>query len=111
MKTLLLIVVVFLAGCTSFQSAGVATYTVKPIVTETQIVCCEVTVMNGKEYASLKAHIEKRGDNYAVDLEEQVVAAFKGQEITATAVKFMIEDALKASAAAALSPVIPVLGK
>lgn len=37
-------------------------------------------VKNGKEYAALKAHVQKSGDDYSVDLDEQAVSAFPGQE-------------------------------
>lgn len=73
-----------LTGCSSINNAGTATYTVKPFVTERgEVHCCEVSVTNGKEIASLDAHIEKRGSDYTVDLKERGVMAFKGQQIAA----------------------------
>ena len=89
MKTLLiLLVAITLAACASLQTAGIARYSIKPFVVDAgtgAIECCEVLVENGKEFASLEAHIEKRGDNYTVDLKEQGVRAFAGQRISAGA--------------------------
>lgn len=116
MKKLLIMAVMAiflcLAGCASLQNAGTARYSVKPFVVNSgtgAIACCEVVVENGKEISNLKAHIQKQGDNYTVDLEEQGVMAFQGQAIAAGATKEAIDGAAKAAAAAALAPVIPLL--
>lgn len=81
MKTLLLLpLLVLLVACGTF---GTAEYSVKPIVSGDRVVCCEVLVKNGKEYTSLKAHIERRADgSYVVDLDERNVKAFEGQATT-----------------------------
>lgn len=89
-----------LSGCSALQSAGRAEYTVRPFAAaDGTVQCCEVQVVNGKEYTSLEAHIEKRGDDWRVDLKEQGVAAFQGQAHAAGAVqsaaKLML-DALSA---------------
>ena len=77
-----------LTGCASLNNAGTAKYSVEPIITETGPICCRVLVENGKEYASLKAHVERRADgSYVVDLDERNVKAFEGQAKTAGAVK------------------------
>lgn len=77
-----------LAGCASLNNAGTAKYSVEPIVTDSGPICCRVLVENGKEYASLKAHVERRADgSYVVDLDERNVKAFEGQAKTAGAVK------------------------
>lgn len=71
------------AGCASLQHAGMAEYSVKPVIVEGKAICCEVLVKNGKEYAALKAHVQKSGDDYSVDLDEQAVSAFPGQKTAA----------------------------
>ena len=89
MKTLIIACVLgLLAGCASLNNAGTAKYSVEPIITDSGPICCRVLVENGKEYASLKAHIERRADgSYVVDLDERNVKAFEGQAKTAGAVK------------------------
>jgi len=102
--------IVSLAGCASLNNAGTAEYTVRPFLDQSGGVhCCEVRVVNGKEIASLDAHISKEGDNYTVDLKERGVQAFGGQAIAAGATESAIAAAAKAAAAAALTPVIPLL--
>ena len=90
---LVLLCSLLLTACASLQSAGVAEYTVRPIVIGEQTLCCEVTVRNGKEYASLKARIRKTGNDYSVDLEEQVVQAFAGQAHAADTVTAAVTSA------------------
>lgn len=111
MKRLFAIVLLAaLAGCASLNNAGTAKYTVRPFLDQSGGAhCCEVRVVNGKEIASLEAHISKQGDNYTVDLKEQGVQAFAGQAIAAGATQAAIDAAAKAAAAAALAPVIPLL--
>jgi len=94
------VAIALLSGCASLQTAGIAEYTVKPIVIDKQTVCCEVSVKNGKEYASLKASIKKTGDDYSVELEEQTVMAFTGQSTAAGAVKTAVESAATLGATA-----------
>ena len=81
MKTLIIAcVLALLAGCASLNNAGTAKYTVEPIITDAGPICCRVLVENGKEYAVLKAHVERRADgSYVVDLDERTVKAFEGQ--------------------------------
>lgn len=114
MKTLLIILgALILAGCASLQNAGTAEYSVKPFVidaTTGTVACCEVVVRNGKEITYVKARIEKRGDDYTVDLEEQGVQAFAGQAIAAGATKTALDAAARAAVASALAPLLPVLG-
>lgn len=88
MKTVLvLLMIALLVGCSSLNNAGSASYSVKPFAAaDGSLHCCEVTVMNGKEIASLDAHIEAwPGSHYIVDLKERGVIAFKGQQIAADA--------------------------
>ena len=101
-----------LTGCASLQNAGTAEYSVKPFVIDAKagtVACCEVMVRNGKEIASVKAHVQKQGDSYTVDLEEQGVQAFQGQTIAAGVTQAAIDAAAKAAVAAALAPVLPAL--
>lgn len=92
------------------QYAGSASYTVSPVITPNgDAVCCAVTVHNGKEIGMLKAHIEKDGDKYTVDLEEQNVLAFEGQRIVSGAAREAIESVAKAAAMAAIAPLLPAL--
>ena len=93
MKTLIIALALALTGCASLQNAGMAEYSVKPMVIDKQTVCCEVTVKNGKEYASLKAKVVKKGDDYIVELEEQAVSAFAGQQKATDIVAKAIETA------------------
>ena len=103
-KTLIVLSVLALTGCASIQNAGTAEYTVRPFKDSLGgVVCCEVQVRNGKEIANLEAHISKQGDNYTVDLKEQGVAAFKGQELNAGVIKAAVDAAVKAT----LAPLLP----
>ena len=114
MRNLLIILgAMILAGCASLQNAGTAEYSVKPFVIDATlgtVACCEVVVRNGKEIACVKARIEKRGDDYTVDLEEQGVQAFAGQAIAAGITKTALDAAARAAVASALAPLLPVLG-
>lgn len=103
-------VYVLVSGCTSLDSAGVASYTVKPALIEGRAVCCEVTVHNGKQYASLDARIEKRGDDYTVELKERGVEAFKGQQIAAAAATATASTAAKAATAVLVAPAAVSVG-
>lgn len=92
MKMILIaLAALILSACSSLQHAGMAEYSVKPMVIDKQTVCCEVTVKNGKEYASLKAKVIKKGDDYSVELEEQSVQAFAGQQHAADVVNKTVE--------------------
>ncbi|MHB8871227.1 MAG: hypothetical protein ACYC5G_02085 [Candidatus Doudnabacteria bacterium] len=101
-----------LTGCASLQNAGTAHYSVKPFIVNRntgEVACCEVTINNGKEISSLIAHIEKKGNDYTVDLNEQGVKAFEGQAIAAGAMKEAIDEAVKSAIAASLAPILPML--
>jgi len=95
-KYLIAVIALMLAGCSSLNSAGTAKYSVEPIVTESSgVICCRVSVENGKEYASLKAHVERRADgSYVVDLDERAVKAFEGQAVTGGVVESVIDSTL-----------------
>ena len=101
MKTLIIAcVLALLAGCASLNNAGTAKYSVEPIITDSGPICCRVLVENGKEYAILKAHVERRADgSYVVDLDERTVKAFEGQAKTADTVKTATEAAATLGAA------------
>lgn len=108
----LLLMVIALSGCASLQNAGSSAYTLKPFITNPQTgatVCCEVTVSDGKERASLTLNISKVGENYYFSMDEKGVAAFQGQEIAAGATKDAIASAAKTAALAILAPIIPSL--
>jgi hypothetical protein len=70
----------------------------KPVLVNDKLVCCEVTINNGKQYASLDATLVKSGDDYTVTLSERGVEAFRGQEIAAGAAKSVAGVAGKAVA-------------
>ena len=97
-KVITIASITLLAGCSSLQNAGTVEYSVEPIVTESTTICCKVSVKNGKEYGALKAHVKKTGGDYEVTLEETGVAAFKGQQVSADALKTAVEAAVKAAA-------------
>lgn len=80
---LLGIVSLSLIGCSSLNNAGTASYSMKPVLVNNKLVCCEVTINNGKEIALLDATVIKRGDDYEVHLHEEGVAAFDGQHLAA----------------------------
>lgn len=89
MKTVIvLLMITMLAGCSSLNNAGSASYSVKPFsAPDGSLHCCEVVVNNGKEIASLDAYIEAwPGSHYIVKLKERGVVAFQGQQIAADAV-------------------------
>ena len=100
-----------MTGCASQQYGGMASYSVKPFLDgDGKATCCDVQVNNGKEIAALKAHIAKTKDgDYIVDLEEQGVAAFQGQAISASALKTAADAAVKSALIAAGVIAAPVL--
>lgn len=108
MKLAVIAVLFAMAGCSSLQYAGNATYTVKPFITDASTgtaICCEVEIKDGKERASLDLHVVKSGDNYDITLSERGTTAFAGQTIAAGSTQAAITAAAKAAASAALSPV------
>lgn len=110
-KIIIFLLFLNLFGCASLQNAGTARYKIEPFVNNVtgETVCCVVTVSNGKEISNLVAHMEKKGNDYSIDLNEQGIKAFEGQAIAAGAMKEAIDDAVKASVAASLAPVLPML--
>lgn len=114
MKYLILIAVALLTGCASLDMAGSSAYTLKQSSDEYGRPEFALVVKSGKEVAQVKARLEKDGDKIIVDLEETGVAAFRGQEISADAMKIGMEQAAKAAVAAALAygsaGAIPVIG-
>lgn len=105
---LLGIVSLGLTGCTSLQQAGTASYTIRPMLIDGRTVCCEVAVVNGKQYASLDATLVKSGDDYTVTLSERGVEAFRGQEIAAGAAKSAAGVAGKAVAIGGAVLIAPI---
>ena len=109
MKRLLIaLALLALPGCTSIDQAGTASYTIRPMLIDGRTVCCEVSVHNGKQYASLDATVTKTGDDYAVVLAERGVEAFRGQEIAAGAAKSVAQTAGKAAAIGGAVLIAPV---
>lgn len=100
----------FLSACGVLQTAGLAEYTFRPMVIDKQTICCEVTIKNGKEYASLKAKVQKTGNDYSVELDEQTVQAFAGQKQTADFATATVEAAATLGASAIAAPAVGVLG-
>jgi hypothetical protein len=106
---LLLFLTLAAAGCTSINQAGTASYTIRPMLIDGKPVCCEATVHNGKQYASLDVVLVKHGDDYTVTLAERGVEAFRGQEIAAGAAQAAAADAVKAAAVGGLVIAAPML--
>ena len=101
-----------MGGCASLENAGNSSMTLKPFVTDAKsgaTVCCEVSVADGKQRASLTLSATKTGNDYAFSLDEKGVEAFQGQAIAAGASKGALDAAAKAAVAAALAPVLPAL--
>ncbi|MHB1053511.1 MAG: hypothetical protein ACYCZT_10640 [Thiobacillus sp.] len=105
---LLGIVSLSLIGCASLNQAGTASYTIKPMLIDGRTVCCEVAVVNGKQYASLDATLIKTGNDYTVTLSERGVEAFRGQEIAAGAAASAGKTALKAVAIGGAVLIAPI---
>lgn len=96
-----------LSGCTSLNNAGVASYQVKPMeLNNGNIVCCDITINNGKEYTSLEAHIIKHGDDYEVHLNEVGIFAFEGQKIVAGVATETVKKAGSVVGGVLMAPVI-----
>lgn len=109
-RALIPLILLALGGCTSLQQAGTASYTIRPMLIDGRTVCCEVAVVNGKQYASLDAMLVKTGDDYTVTLSERGVEAFRGQEIAAGAAKSAASVAGKAVAVGGAVLVAPLVG-
>lgn len=110
MRTLIAAVLLLLPGCASLNNAGLAVYTVEPFEVDGKTLCCKVSITNGKQIASLDAHIEKRGDDYTVDLKQRGIEAFKGQEIAATAATGATSTVAKAAGAVLMAPAVVEVG-
>lgn len=115
MKYLILVsIALSLTGCASLQNAGNADYSLRQITDENGKAGFDIRVRNGKEIASVKVHLEKKGEDFTIDLEEQGVAAFDGQKTAMQASKIALEQTEKAAAAVALSvaapAALPVIG-
>lgn len=105
---ILALIVLALTGCASLNQAGTASYTIKPMLIDGRTVCCEVAVINGKQYSSLDATLIKTGDDYTVTLSERGVEAFRGQEIAAGAAASAGKAALKAAAIGGAVLIAPI---
>lgn len=57
--------------------------------------------------SALKAHVKKTGGDYEVTLEETGVAAFKGQQVSADALKGIVDAAVNAALAGVGAVVLP----
>ncbi len=99
-----------LGGCQSLNSAGVADYSVRPVQVGERIVCCEMSVHNGKQYASLDLVLVKSGDDYTVILRERGVEAFRGQQIAADAAASTMAGAVKAAGTVIVAPAAAAVG-
>jgi hypothetical protein len=114
MKYIILIIALSLTGCASLDYAGSSAYQIRQVIDANGKTGFDITVKNGKEIALVKAHLEKKGEDFSVDLEEQGVAAFAGQQISADAMKIGMEQAAKAAVAAAIAygsaGVVPIIG-
>ena len=102
MKYIVLVAIIALTGCQSLQYAGSSSYQIRQITDANGKAGFDISVKNGKEVASVKAHLVKDGERIEIDLEETGVAAFAGQQIAAGAIKIAAEQAAKAAVAAAL---------
>jgi hypothetical protein len=65
-----ILLVLLLTGC-----AGISTYNVEPFYDDNvrAMVCCRATVTSGKNINGLTLHVNKQGENYTVDLQENGV--------------------------------------
>jgi hypothetical protein len=107
MKYFILIIALALTGCQSLQYAGSSAYSIRQITDSNGKTGFDINVRNGKEVASVTAHLEKDGEKIVIDLQETGVAAFAGQKISADALKLTIEQAAKVAAAAAVAAAMP----
>lgn len=107
-RGLVVVALLGMTGCASIEQAGTASYSMKPVLVNDKLVCCELMIVNGKQYASLDALIERRGDDYTVMLSERGVEAFRGQEIAAGAAKSAASVAGKAAAIGGAVLIAPI---
>ena len=68
---------VVMSGCSVLNQSGVTEYTLTPIKTESgEVVCCEATVFNSKDYEKLRFVLKKNPDGtIEVELDESGVSA------------------------------------
>jgi hypothetical protein len=75
-----------LAGCASLMNAGSSSYIVKTYPgTNGAVACCELTVLDGKEYSSRNVAFQTTGTGASLVIQEGASKAFKGQAIAAKA--------------------------
>lgn len=106
MKAALALVLLVLSGCASQRYAGVAGGEVEPVAVGDKLIGYRVTVYNGKEINSLHARLVKTADSFTLELDENGVTAFKGQEISAAAAKSAATTTAKAAAALIVGPAV-----
>ena len=107
MRNFLLIPLILLVGCTTLDNAGTSSYRIKPMeLSNGSLVCCDVQLNNGKEYASFEARMIKHGDDYEVYVHGVNVLAFKGQEIVATATTDAAKKAASVAGGVLMAPVV-----
>lgn len=101
MKTLSLIVLL-LAGCADY---GVSRYSIEPIIlADGSPTCCKVSLVNGKEIGRIKVHLEKKDGYWLIDLDEQDVKSFEGQQIASDAVSSTAAEVANTASTAILAP-------
>ncbi len=112
MKYSILAACLALSGCASLQFAGNSSYSVKPFIDASgAAICCDISIKDGKERASLTVNIAKHGDDYTLSFDEKGVLAFQGQAIASDNVKAIADIAAKAALAALLAPIaLPAVG-
>jgi hypothetical protein len=106
-----------MTGCASLQDAGIAEYTVTPVFSKSGPPAYKVSIVNGKQIATLDAKITKQDQNYTVSLHEVGIEAFKGQQISAQALQSAVHAAVVSAligagimAAPAAAPLIGAMG-
>jgi len=107
MKYIIIVIALALTGCQSLTMAGSSAYSIRQITDANGKTGFDINVRNGKEVATVTAHLEKDGEKIIIDLSETGVTAFAGQKISADALKLTIEQAAKVAAAAAVAAAMP----
>lgn len=111
-KLLLLLPILALTGCASLNYAGVAEYDLTPTFSQKSHTFegYALRVRNGKEIASVKATMVKKGNNFTLTLKELGVKAFQGQAIAAGAANSLASNAVKAALIGGGVLIAPVAG-
>lgn len=93
-----------LSGC-----AGTATYHVRPFYDRDskQIICCEASISNSKDIASVQVSVQKKGDDYSISFAETGVNA--SAPITAQSADVTGVAGAVGTAAAAVIKVTPTI--